>query len=507
MLNGLSDNGGYGQTQLPDRLSPALNKIPRTEGSTDFNGAPLADQRGIAVYNRFKDIGACELVYANINRYVNAETGNDLNNGLEASPWKTISYALNNTAFNDTIRLEGDFLMTEDSGISLLNGYEIKKDISLIGVRADSTSISASATPGTAASRIFTQSESGYILSVENLTLKNGYSENGGGILTNGGLILNRVEITGCGATGDGGAIWASPENRAILNISNTTISDNFADDTGGGIYCLTFDSATVNLTNTTITGNTSENEGGGLFLYAYSSTQDAILTCSINSSTTNYNTSRTNNTNGTHAKAYEASNNAELVLDVRNCIIADADSLNYSPETYNGGYINLTRSFTLCSDNSLPADGSGNVNSTNPMLAPLDYYNGGSTRTHALYSGSPAVDAIALEDGTLEYNGASLLDQNGVAIINNLKDIGSFEGFIIGTLEIPQNVVSSVAGSTLTLTWDAVVNATGYKVYSSDDPYTGFAEELTVPTGESWSIEVSGSKKFYYVVAVNDAK
>jgi len=68
-----------------------------------------------------------------------------------------------------------------------------------------------------------------------------------------------------------------------------------------------------------------------------------------------------------------------------------------------------------------------------------------------------------------------------------------------------PINVTISISGSDLTISWDAVSGATSYKVYSSDDPYTGFVEDTSGSfAGESWSTSLINEKKFYYVTAVN---
>lgn len=67
-----------------------------------------------------------------------------------------------------------------------------------------------------------------------------------------------------------------------------------------------------------------------------------------------------------------------------------------------------------------------------------------------------------------------------------------------------PQNVTTSVAGSTLTVSWSAVTNALSYLVYHSDDPYSGFTY-LTTTDQTSYDISVtSATKKFYYIKASN---
>ncbi|MDY0017171.1 MAG: S8 family serine peptidase [Candidatus Delongbacteria bacterium] len=67
-----------------------------------------------------------------------------------------------------------------------------------------------------------------------------------------------------------------------------------------------------------------------------------------------------------------------------------------------------------------------------------------------------------------------------------------------------PQNITTSVAGSTLTVSWSAVTNALSYLVYHSDDPYSGFTY-LTTTDQTSCPINVtSATKKFYYIKASN---
>lgn len=69
----------------------------------------------------------------------------------------------------------------------------------------------------------------------------------------------------------------------------------------------------------------------------------------------------------------------------------------------------------------------------------------------------------------------------------------------------IPINVAISSDGSQVAVSWSAVTGATSYKVYSSTDPYSGFALNTTGSLiGTTWTGSNSGSKLFYYVVAVN---
>ena len=68
-----------------------------------------------------------------------------------------------------------------------------------------------------------------------------------------------------------------------------------------------------------------------------------------------------------------------------------------------------------------------------------------------------------------------------------------------------PQNVTTEIIGTEVHLSWNAVTGATSYKVYSSNDPNTGFLEDTSGTfDGTSWSTSIVNEKKFYYVIAIN---
>jgi len=69
-----------------------------------------------------------------------------------------------------------------------------------------------------------------------------------------------------------------------------------------------------------------------------------------------------------------------------------------------------------------------------------------------------------------------------------------------------PANVSTTISGSDITITWDAVSGASGYDVYSSDSPYDGFAWEDSVSVPE-FTTTCTEAKKFYYIVASTTAK
>lgn len=71
--------------------------------------------------------------------------------------------------------------------------------------------------------------------------------------------------------------------------------------------------------------------------------------------------------------------------------------------------------------------------------------------------------------------------------------------------LGIPQNVVTSVSGSNITVSWSAVSGATSYVVYSADTPYGTYGIDTTgTLNGTQWTTPTTNLKKFYYVIATN---
>ena len=82
---------------------------------------------------------------------------------------------------------------------------------------------------------------------------------------------------------------------------------------------------------------------------------------------------------------------------------------------------------------------------------------------------------------------------------------------FLIGetiqiTPAIPQNVVIVADTTEIIITWNPSVNADFYKVFSSDNPYSDFMEDISgIFIDESWSVPLQNGRKFYYVVASDD--
>jgi subtilisin family serine protease len=130
------------------------------------------------------------------------------------------------------------------------------------------------------------------------------------------------------------------------------------------------------------------------------------------------------------------------------------------------------------------------------------------STSGSVVSSGSNTInitcDASGLADGT--YNAEITVDSNDPdepAEIVAVEFI-VFQSTIIPA--VPANIVTSISGTDLVVDWDISADATGYDVYSSDDPYGTFIFAASVGTNQ-YTVAADQAKLFYYIVATNSTK
>ncbi|MEM7315081.1 MAG: choice-of-anchor Q domain-containing protein, partial [Planctomycetota bacterium] len=221
-----------------------------------------------------------------------------------------------------------------------------------------------------------------------------------------------------------------------ILTLTDGTVSGNSTSGVnadGGGIFS---NSGHVTLTSSTVSGNSSGRDGGGIF---------AVEGTINNSTITNNSASGAGGGIGLDADGDES-------LIILNSIIADNTAIITSPDFFaplNAG--DLTVEFSLIGDNtgtgltvapvgSPDANGNligGSINTIDPLLAPLAD-NGGPTMTHALLTGSPALNA---GDPNFDISSAPF-DQRGTGFTRvNLGriDIGAFEFSPTGDILVQQ--------------------------------------------------------------------
>jgi len=281
----------------------------------------------------------------------------------------------------------------------------------------------------------------GGTLTVTNSTISNNGAYVGGGIANGGILTVSNSTISNNGAYAGGGIA-----NGGILTVSNSIISGNYANNyPGGGFGGGIYNSGTLTVSNSNISGNASDSSGygGGLGNHGGNVT--------INNSTLSGNAASygAGVYNEPECDDFETCPSNTAYVYITNSTITDGIA---SWGEYGGGFLNSVETLVntivtggidgtidsashnligdAASSGGIVNGVNGNIVGVNPLLGPLQN-NGGPTMTHALLSGSPAIDAgdncVLTANGCGDGNPALLTDQRGVPRGGN-TDIGAFE-------------------------------------------------------------------------------
>jgi hypothetical protein len=350
---------------------------------------------------------------------------------------------------------------------------DLSSNIEIVGPGADQFTVRRADTAEDF--RIFHVTGDTTVVTISGITISNGNvpSDSGGGILNADAGTVTVTDSTISGNTADNGGGIAN-DGDGSLTVGGSTISDNTAFDEGGGIYSLTEfpdddpdndpDTSTT-ITNSTISGNSAESEGvvgaaGGGVLNVSGLTVIEFSTITNNTAPNGQGSGVASvEGNFTPTEVLSSIISANKGTDV-DFVLGD-DNNSFVSNGYNliGDDGNATGAFNNTGDQV------ATVNNINAMLGPLAD-NGGPTQTHALLTGSPAIDAGPPTDGVPIACPPPAIDQRGVtrpwdgnADSTPRCDIGSFE--LTDTNNVPQaqdDAYSTDEDTTLTVAASAGV-------------------------------------------------
>ncbi|MCI0536280.1 MAG: hypothetical protein L0Z50_13755 [Verrucomicrobiales bacterium] len=341
----------------------------------------------------------------------------------------------------------------------------IEKDLTLRGPGASQLSIT-----GNDANRVFNIAN-GRIL-ISGLRITGGRAFDGGGLVVSGvaALNLSKCVLSGNTAAGRGDSGGGALSNNgdltivdctfsnnaaamggaiinfgpsAMLNIQNSTFSDNTASVQAGAIQNQ---GGTVELVNSTISGNNGASLGGGILNIGLSVAPSLarLFNCTV-----------ANNTGGGIATV--DSGGASATTQLKNTIVANNGGPAFATSGANAVLISLGHNLT--SDASGAFSQPGDQQNIDPGLGPLQD-NGGPALTHAPRPDSPALDAG-------DNARVPIIDQRGFPRVQDgntdnqpVVDVGSFEAqpATLANLEIiplsyAENSPAVPLTSTLTVT------------------------------------------------------
>jgi predicted outer membrane repeat protein len=242
--------------------------------------------------------------------------------------------------------------------------------------------------------------------------VKDGFGNDGGGILNNGSLTLNHIILQGNHGEGPGNGYGGGILNLGSLTIRNSTVLENFAYG-GGGIS----NNGKLVVVNTTISGNTAKSRGGGI---------------SMTSSDVSFSTILKNSTvSGNHASSGGGISTNYGGVSLENTILANNTSVNDYAPNCRGGAVSL--GYNLfgviefpCSITPLGTD----IVNLDPLLGILI----GTPAYLPLLSASPAINAGNPAGCTDELGNPLVVDQRNVTR-DARCDIGAYEYTIPGIL------------------------------------------------------------------------
>jgi predicted outer membrane repeat protein len=228
------------------------------------------------------------------------------------------------------------------------------------------------------------------VLNLNRLVIRSNSAPTGGGIQAGFYTELTAVDtafISNTASSGGGGAIF----NSGAANLTNVTFSSNSAVGDGGGLRNNTAGITSAVLTNTTFSNNRTNAGGGGIYDGSGTTIDLRNSTLSGNFADDDANGTPGDDQDGGAIRAVGTSRLQNTILGTNTDKSGDAPECDGTVTRF--GYV-LVRTTTGCTFGGTGDTVTGFQSGVDPLLGNLGN-NGGPTQTFALLSGSPAIDKV----------------------------------------------------------------------------------------------------------------
>lgn len=452
--SGFNSHGGGVSARHQSFDLTAVLSLTNSVISGNWTSGVRSNGGGVSASARFSLL-ALSLTNSTISGNRTLDQNSSFDRGQGGGAIVTGSVLLNNSSISDnTAASAGGGLRTAGGNIVVENNSSISGN-----------------TAGSSGGAIFTSAS--VDISIEDSLIANNEGSSGGGIWNNAGrLSLTRTIIRDNEATASGGGITSN----GYLSINNSSITGNAAGFGGGGLEIGGYGQ----IVNSTISGNTATN-GGGIFA-SFSGTRIELTNSTV-----------TDNTAIEGGGGIESDSNLSII----NSIVAGNTDDDSAPDVSRSATIgrNLVVEHSLIGDTTgsgiTARTGSRNILNQPALLGPLAD-NGGPTLTHALLTGSPAIDAGS-DTFAVDADGVPLLtDQRGSGfdrIQNGRIDLGAVESDFDAAAIAPYVVTATIdeggdlarpdLWSTLTIVFDSDVTVAANDLSLINDSLAGTAVDL----------------------------
>jgi len=244
------------------------------------------------------------------------------------------------------------------------------------------------------------------VVAMSGITVRNGYTDQGGGVFNDEQCTLTMTDCTVSGNTADWGGGGISNYYESTLTMTNCTVSGNTAagGSDGGGI--LNASTSTLTMTDCTVSGNTAGWLGGGIFNYMWCTL--TMTNCTVSGNTAGWAGGGIRNSSG-------------CTLTMTDCTVSGNTAV-----WQGGGICNIEVSTLTMTDCTV----SGNTASGWAGGGILNYDECTLTMTGSTVSGNTALDygggifnndmcTLTMTNCTVSGNTASSVDSVGGGIYN----------------------------------------------------------------------------------------